>query len=342
MLKVNYRGEIEDSRTSALVDSIIKQFDIVKDKKIRVVAVSLDGAKYENGDTESLKSIVVKLDALSKKFKVTVSLIDYSIPLYKRLKELSKDTQLKLFKNIAAARLFLEPKSYKKDLRVLLYDEDTQNAKELSKELSKYGYTITIVDNAKKFEELAKNKSNDIVITHSSINGRCANSEDCEKQKLSLSKKLILNLPVFMDTAVETLVSFTGLEAEKMSHSIKNFDLDSKMDIICAVMHFNGDIEGYFSLLFPKDIALVAMESFLGEKIDERDTASIMDGVGEFCNVITGSAKTIFSGKDIKVIFELPKTYDSSDVVRNKIGKNSGIWIDMQLAGKPFYMFVTK
>ena len=117
----------------------------------------------------------------------------------------------------------------------------------------------------------------------------------------------------------------SDLEAQKLSHTIKNFDVDSKSDIVFAVMHFSGDLEGYFALLFPKDVALIAMESFIGEKIDESDTASIMDGVGEFCNVITGSAKTVFSNKDIKVVFELPKTYTSIEDVRNTIGSNNGV-----------------
>ncbi|MCK9454375.1 MAG: chemotaxis protein CheX [Sulfurimonas sp.] len=341
MLKFSYRGIIEDSRTSALVDSIANQLDMAK-KRVEIVVISLEGAIYESQDKRSLTTFIKKLDALSSKFKLKVALIDYTIPLYKHLKMFSKDTRVKLFKNIAAAKLFLEPKSYKKDLRVLLYDEDEQNAKQLSKELSKYGYTIVVVSDEKKFEELSKEKTSDIIITHSSINDGYQKNENSQNQTLSLSKNLIINLPVFMDTAVETLVSFTGLEAQKLSHTIKNFDVDSKEEIVIAVMHFSGDLDGYFALLFPKEIALTAIESFLGEKIEESDSASIMDGVGEFCNVITGSAKTIFLNKEIKVIFELPKTYTSIEEVRSKIGSNNGVWIDMQLAGKPFYMFITK
>ncbi|MCK9473137.1 chemotaxis protein CheX [Sulfurimonas sp.] len=341
MLKFSYRGIIEDSRASAFVDSIINQLDMTK-KRVQSIIISLEGASYESQNRVNLNTFIKKLDSLSGKFKLKVALIDYSIPLYKHLKMSSKDTQVKLFKNSAAAKLFLEPKLYKKDLRVLVYDEDEQNAQQLSEELSKYGYTIIVVSDAERFEEFSKDKTNDIIITHSSINGNFKTNENSQKQTLSLSKNLIMNLPVFMDTAVETLVSFTGLEAQKLSHTIKNFDVDSKKKMVIAVMYFSGDLDGYFALLFPREIALTAIESFLGEKIEESDNASIMDGVGEFCNVITGSAKTIFLKKDIKVIFELPKTYTLIEEVRSKIGSNNGVWIDMQLAGKPFYMFITK
>lgn len=340
-LMVNYRGVIEEGRFSSLINSVERQIEMNVGKKYSGVIISLEGATYNNASVDDLKNIVKKLDNLSKKIKYSIALIDYSIPLYKYLKKLSQNSQLKLFKNLAAARLFLEPKSYKQDLRVLVYDEDVQNSKKLSKELSKYGYIITIASSVKDFEELVQSKSNDIILTHSAINGNEKLEEDNKKQ-LSLSKKLIINLPVFMDTAVETLVSFTGLEAEKLSHTIQSFDSTLKRDVVCTLMHFSGDIEGYFALLFPRDIAILAIESLLGEKIDENDNASIMDGVGEFCNVITGSAKTIFLAKEIKVSFELPKTYISPEEIRSRIGTNNGVWINMQLAGKPFYMFITK
>ncbi len=337
MLVIGYNGLIEEMKILALVGSITRQLEIAAEKKTKVV-ISLGAASYEANVASGVAIMIKKLEDLSIKLKISIALIDYSIPLYKHLKKISKDSHIELFKNINVAKLFFYPKSYKSDLSVLLYDEDAQNAKNLSDELSKYGYGIILAKNAEEFEELNRSKSCDIIITHSALNVG-VKKEDGEKKQLSLSKKLIVNLPIFMDTAVETLVSFTGLEAQKLSHSIKKFDTTTK-DIICAVMHFSGDIEGYFVLLFPKDIALIAMESLLGEKIDEADNASIMDGVGEFCNVITGSAKTLFSTKSIKVIFDLPKTYASLGEVRSKLGNNNGVWIDMQLDGKPFYMFI--
>lgn len=341
MLILSYNGLIEEPMVSSLINSITRQVDIISDKKVHAVLVSLKGAKYEEGVDESIHVFIKKLNELSKKLKIIISFIDYSVPLYKHLKTSTKNTQLKLFKNINAARVFLDPKSYKNDLHILVYDEDEENSKELSKELAKYGYTVARAKNSSEFEELVKSYTNDIVITHSSLNAK-SDYKNTQKGNLALSKKLIVNLPVFMDTAVETLVSFTGLEAEKSSHSIKSFDLALAKNINCAVMHFKGDLDGSFVLLFPIDITLIAMESLLGEKIDENDNASIMDGIGEFCNVITGATKTAFASKDIKVVFDLPKTYSSPEEMRNDIGNNNGVWIDMKLAGKPFYMFITK
>lgn len=340
LIVVNYNGVIHEHSNTLLENSIIYQEQRNKENKVNGILISLKNVYYE-GDSLSIKSIIKILDKLSQKLKVIIGFIDYSTELYVVLKQLTKNYNLKLFKNSNAANLFLDPKSFKEDLCILVYDEDTKNSKELSKELSKYGYTVLIAKSQRDFEALINKNEHDIVITNSSLNlhsGKSASSTNT----LTLSKELIKNLPVFMDTAAQTLISFTGLEAKKSSHTIKSFDTHLNTDIICAVMPFNGNLEGYFTLIFPRDIAIITMETLLGETVDENDTESLKDGVGEFCNIITGSVKTVFTKKDIKIIFDLPKTYTSLEETNGYIGKNNGIWIDMQLEGKPFYMFITK
>ena len=107
-------------------------------------------------------------------------------------------------------------------------------------------------------------------------------------------------------------------------------------------MKFKGDLSGHFFLIFPRSVAILALEAMLGEDIDPNDSAAILDGVAELCNIITGSAKSIFSNKKLKVLFELPKTYLSLQLALNETSNENGIWIEMQLNEKPFYMFVTK
>jgi CheY-specific phosphatase CheX len=107
-------------------------------------------------------------------------------------------------------------------------------------------------------------------------------------------------------------------------------------------MKFKGDISGVFFLVFPRELALISLEAMLGEAVEYDDTAAIVDGVAELCNIITGGAKVIFSNKKLKVLFELPKTYLSLQVALSDTLGSNGVWIDMQLDEKPFYMFITK
>ena len=163
-----------------------------------------------------------------------------------------------------------------------------------------------------------------------------------ETKTLHLSKKLIINLPVFMDTAVTTLKSFTDLETKKISHEIKKFDVTLEGKYIIAMMPFKGDFNGSFTLIFPNDIAMLTMESLLGEKINPNDFNMLKDGIGEFCNIIMGSIKTALSKDNIKITFELPKTYISLRSVQDTIGEDNGIWVNMLLSKMPFYMFIGK
>lgn len=341
VIVINYIGVIQERNIRVLESSILSKQKTIKEKDIKSVLVSLKGIIYED-NPKSLLIMVKELDKLSQTMNVFISLIDYDDSLYSVLKKLTINSCLKLFKNINIAHLFFDPKIFKKVMCILVYDEDAQNSKKISSELSKLGYTVVIAKDIQEFEERIDEEAHDIIITQSALNEKMARSKYSPKNALTLSKKLIVNLPIFMDTAVETLVSFTGLEAQKLSHGIKGFDTSIDVNNICAVMHFDGDLEGFFTLVFPKDIAVIALESLLGESIEENDIDTLKDGVGEFCNIITGSTKTAFDKKDIKLVFDLPKTYSSLEATQEYIGENNGIWIDMQLSGKSFYMFITK
>ena len=336
----NYTGTIQKATNELLEKSITYKLNIMKDKRLKGIVISLKDTKYDD-NFDSIVMMIKKLERLSQTVNLPIALIDYSVGLYQILQKATKRSKLKLFKNFDAANLLFDSKAFKQDMCVLLYESDDANAKSLSKELVKYGYSVILAKDATEFQENMQLKKHDIVISHSTLN-LGLNDSSKSKSTLTLSKKLIINLPIFMDTAVETLVTFTGLKAEKIAHSITRFNSEIENEVICAVMHFSGDIEGFFALVFPKEIALIAMESLLGEAIEESDSDTLMDGIGEFCNIITGSAKTTFLNKEIKVVFDLPKKYISLEKTKEFIGSNSGVWIDMQLANKPFYMFITK
>lgn len=339
ILLFSYNGPIEDSRTQFLFKSVVSQIEMLEGVKVKGVLISLKGTAYIQ-DHKDLAVFVKKLSVFEKKLGVVISLIDYSIPLYQILKPLTKSTRIKLFKNSSAARIFLDAKAFKKGMSVLVYDKDEDNSRKLSSELVSFGYSVVVAKDDEEYKSLMKGNYYELIVTHSSLN-LTTNKSAKAGTKLSLSKKLIANLPLFMDTSVETLVSFTGMEAHKSAHSIKRFNVEASTDSICAVMHFSGDIKGAFVLVFPRDIACIAMESLLGEEVNESDTESILDGVGEFCNIITGSIKTALSNKEIKVLFELPKKFTSLEETFKDIGDDNGIWIDMQLSKKPFYMFIS-
>ena len=250
LIVLNYTGVIQKSSNALLEKSMMYKLKLMKDKRIKGVLVSISGVKYDDNN-DALKALIKQLNTLSQTLKLPIALIDYKVEFYQVLKKETKNSRLKLFKNFNAAHLLLDPTTFKQNLCVLLYDEDVENSKKLSVELGKYGYTVRMARDANEFQTNLHAKEHDIVISHSSLN-MDLNTSNVVKNQLTLSKKLISNLPVFMDTAVETLVSFTGLKAEKLSHSIKSFDAELDKDIISAVMHFSGDMDGFFCTYLSK------------------------------------------------------------------------------------------
>lgn len=342
ILIFNYNEAVLESRNTVLFNTILGQSAVLKEKGVKGIYVSLKNSPYSPLAKENphLHHLIKQLEKLNHTLNIPVALGDYKKDIYPYLKQISVDTTVRLFQNVNTAILFFNPSALKKELSVLLFDTDKSNVDKLSSELVKLGYSVVHAQDAEDFKLKATAKKYDMTITHTAFNK--INSESSPSVSLALSKQLILNLPVFIDTAVNSLVTITGLEAQKIKHEIRPFNEKIPPQVIIAAMKFKGDISGVFFLIFPRDLAVLALEAMLGEEINSDETAAIVDGVAEFCNIITGAAKSIFSNKKIKVLFELPKTYLSLQVALNDTTGSNGVWIDMQLDEKPFYMFITK
>lgn len=333
---VDFRDTINPRSIKILMSTIITK---VQSQNMKNILISLKSCKYN--DSKDISLLTHEISKIALKMKTSIDFIDYSEELFTDLKNVITNTKIKLYKNKKIAALFIKVGAFEEDTKVLVFDENEENSKKIYFELCKYGYIIERAQTMKEFLAGINSESYDIIVSRTFLNISDENKQ-ANKTTLTLSKKVIINLPVFMNKAAETLVSFTGLESQKVSHSIKKFDSSVDTNSIVAVMQFKGDLEGFFTLVFPRNIAITALESLLGETIKENDTSTLTDGVGEFCNIITGAAKTEFDSKNIKVVFELPKTYASLNDAQKQLGNNNGVWMDMELAGKAFYMFITK
>lgn len=334
---IDFKDTIDENSIKKLKRDIITKVQV---QKIANILISLTSFRYLN-NLKSLTLLINELEKIAQKIGAAIDFINYSEGLFSILKKITLGTGIKLYKNQDIATLFIKLGAFKDETKVLVFDEDEVNSKKLYFDLCKHGYLIDRAKNMKEFLSGINDDSYDIIVSRTMLNKR-SEQKTVNKNTLTISKKVIINLPIFMNKAAETLVSFTGLEAKKISHSIKQFDTTKDTNSICAVMQFTGDLEGYFTLVFPRKIAVTALESLLGEKIKEDDTATLTDGVGEFCNIITGAAKTEFDSKNIKVVFALPKTYPSLNDTHQHVGNNNGVWMDMNLSGQAFYMFITK
>ncbi len=335
-----YEGNIDSRNNKLLLQEIEQLKSEIDPKKHNAIFISL---KHANFNLEHLLFLVKRLNIISQEISIPIALGDFTTVMYDILKKETKNTSIKIFKTFGLAKLFLSTSSFKKKLKVLMFD-DGEDEDELDRQaamLTKFEHNILYTKDMEEFRTKISDPNVDFAVSQTKINLTPV-KKDRTKKRFLLSKTLIMNLPIFTDIAVQNIETMTSLKATKISHRVDCFDTSIDDNIISSIMQFKGDIEGEFVLVFPKDVAVFSIESMLGEKIDEQDNDSISDGIGEFCNIIIGGVKTALSKKDISIKFDLPKTFTSIIATTNQLPKNSGIWIDMKLEDKPFYMYITK
>ena len=335
-----YESKIDERSNRLLFQEIKEMKDALNERQLSGVFISLQNKKY---NLDSLKQLVIELNKLSLTIKPPICIGEFTTVQYEFLKKETKNTYIKIFKTFGLAQLFLNTKNFKKQLKILMFD-DEEDEEELDRQasmLTKYEHNILYTKNIKEFKEKISDPNINFAVNQTKIN-LLKETNEPKKKSFLLSKKLISNLTVFTDTAVENLETMTALKATKTSHTISSFNNEIEDNIISAIMQFKGDIEGEFVLIFPKDVALISIEAMLGEKLNENDIEAINDGIGEFCNIILGGVKTALSKQGIKVLFDLPRTYNSIKNTNNALPQNNGLWINMKLNSKPFYMYITK
>lgn len=333
-----YEGKVDTRNNRLLLQEIKQTKEDIKSRELSGIFISLENITY---DLSSLKELIKSLNEIQKTIDVPICFGDFTTLIYEILKKETKETYIKLFKTFELAKLFLNTKTFKKQAKILMFD-DGEDESELDIQasiLTLYEHNILYTKDIEEFRKKISDPNVDFAVNQTRINLIKKNGD---KKHFLLSKKLISNLTVFTDTAVQNLETVTGLKAIKTSHQVCSFNQEIKDDIISSIIQFKGDIDGQFVLIFPRDVAHSSLEAMLGEKINIDDTEQISDGVGEFSNIIIGGVKTVLSKKNMKIIFDLPRTCTSIVSTSNALPQNSGIWINMKLESKPFYMYITK
>lgn len=331
-----YPGRIELKNTINMIKNILDVLE--KDSKGVLISLQKCGSYAKE---EDINAFGKSMNELQGSIKIDVALIDYSPALFERIKHIANKNAIKLLNSIDAAVLFLNPKSLNEELKILLYEPDKVACNTIKQALNGSKYKLYIAHDNQSYKNIIQLEKIDITISQTMLT-----SKEISKNKttngLKLSKELVSNLPLFIDTAVETLMTLTALDAEKSKHGIGHFKNNFDDTPLAALMKFSGPFQGTFFLIFPKSIACKTLTAMMGEDVDPEDTEALKDGVGEFCNIITGSIKNKLQGKEFFMTFELPQTYGNIQEISKMVEKEEGIWIDMLLEKDPFYIFISQ
>lgn len=183
-------------------------------------------------------------------------------------------------------------------------------------------------------------ESIETALKNEDINGEDGGAIVQENLK-TISKKVVKEVPVFIDATVSSIELMTGSAAKKEGANIGAFEVDNDTEYIIASVGFFGDLEGILFLFFPREIAKKACTLLLGE--ESKDLSDELDALSELINIITGKVKTVLiNQKEIAIQNTLPRTFSKLENAKKLIGSRKGVLVKMSFDKEPFYFFLTR
>ncbi len=167
-----------------------------------------------------------------------------------------------------------------------------------------------------------------------------ASSAGAIKNKRTLNKVIVTELPRFINATVLTIEMMTSAKAQKEAAQIEKISIQNKEDKIASSIGFYGDIDGMVILVFPQAIAKKACELLIGEATG--DTELILDSLAELVNILGGKIKTLLADEKISVNITLPRTYASIDSLLEVTQERKGVQVDLSFADDKFLFFLTR
>jgi len=169
---------------------------------------------------------------------------------------------------------------------------------------------------------------------------KSAASINKKEKKRTLSKQTIQALPVFIESAVETIEVMTGMKSQKESVKMAKLNLGSlDGEFISSSMAFYGNIEGMIALIFRKDIAVKACSILMGSAVVTDD--EVLNTLGELVNILMGKSKIALAIKNTQVSMTLPRTFGSIDDISSVFGDKEGVTVEFKFGNSQFLFFLT-
>ena len=167
-----------------------------------------------------------------------------------------------------------------------------------------------------------------------------ASSAAAVKNKRTLNKKIVTEIPNFIEATVATIEMMTNSKAIKEAVQMNQIEIGEKENKIASSIGFYGDIDGMVVLVFPEGIAKTACELLIGEKTDDKEL--ILDTLAELVNIVGGKVKTLLSDANINVDITLPRTYPNIDSLLEVANNKKGVQVNLSFDNDKFLFFLTR
>ena len=180
----------------------------------------------------------------------------------------------------------------------------------------------------------------DILQNKELLNELGASSAAATKNKRSLTKQVVTELPNFIDAAVATIEMMTNAKAVKESAKVDKIVIKDKENKIASSIGFYGDLDGMVILVFPLAIAKKACELLIGEATDDKDM--ILDTLAELVNIVGGKIKTLLADENLSVDITLPRTYPDIDSLLEVTQERNAVEVHLNFSNDKFVFFLTR
>jgi|GEM_PF-3000027 len=344
--------ELSDTLTKQLATSFVNSINItytnVKNLKIHSILFSLSGVK--NYQSDAFEILIDKLLRLKDNLKVSVGITNYSEEMFKKLFPLVKEREVGLYDNRNTFLFFMNKLPLKKGDKILIYEEDKVEKEALLGEIISKGYLAIAAPTLATFNQKLKQKGSYSVafknVHHPEGDGdkESLGTEKIKEARLDgkkrINKELVRELPIFIDSTIDTFESMIGLKTEKKESRITTFDLTDET-LLASYINFEGRLDGIILIVFPLSFAKRAYEALFFE--DTEDEEELKDALKEFANIIAGRAKALLEEKSIHVNISLPQSYMSIKEVLPNIKGKYGAQVKFETDdGDNLYVFLTR
>jgi len=161
-----------------------------------------------------------------------------------------------------------------------------------------------------------------------------------KKNKRSLTKVLVNQLPRFINATANTMEMMTNSKAEKQDVKVQPLAVEQTEGKLASSIGFYGDIDGMVVLIFPLSVAKKSCELLLGEQTDNIE--EILDTLAEFVNIIGGRVKALLSEEKISVNITLPRTYEHVEDILSMANERKGVQVNLNFEGESFTFFLMR
>ena len=167
-----------------------------------------------------------------------------------------------------------------------------------------------------------------------------ASSAAVIKNKRTINKVTVAELPSFVDATVSTIEMMTNSKALKEAAEISSINIKNPAKMIASSIGFYGDMDGMVILVFPEDIAKKACQLLIGENTD--DTEQVLDTLAELVNIVGGKVKSLLHDHKVNVNITLPRTYPNIESLLEIAQDRKGAQVDLSFDNDKFLFFLTR